>query len=78
MTGLWTQVEQTAARMQANQRQAVRAALKAGAKPTSLGRDETSGLLVLRVSEQDPAKAWCLIPAACEAQTLAWYQRITQ
>ena len=78
MTGLWTQVEQAAIRMQEDRRQAVRAALKAGAQPTSLTHEKASGRLVLRVSTPDPAQAWCLIPAAREAQTLAWYQRMTQ
>ena len=81
-------VAATATRMQDNQLQAVRSAIKAGAMPIELCRYSETGMLVLRVTMPDH---WhgevydrfrhmglsCLIPADKEAATIAWFRKQT-
>jgi hypothetical protein len=84
-----THVNDKAHQMVTAQRQAVKAALHAGAQLVSLGRYREDGPLVLRTTMPD---SWhgetydrfrhlglsCIIPLHCEAQTMAWFTRRTR
>jgi hypothetical protein len=88
-TTFWQSVASKAQSMQANQRQEVKAALRAGAQPISLGRYCPTGGLVLKVTMPDQwhgeiydrfrhAGLSCVIPPEWETQWQDWYTKKRQ